>query len=147
MKRILASIAVILAICFLSACSEPFRFGAAVSDWIFDDLPGGYEIWKINSRNIVLQKRFADERALKEIIGTYISRIAYDENYIFVQQVTISEDYREPIDLSAPSFFIVSVSDDTIFGPASESDFSLQCDVIEPDKDIEWVDTTDLPSK
>ena len=96
---------------FLSSC-------AGANDWAYSDLPKDYEIWRINTNEVALVKRISDTGADK-VVPSYVSRIAWDENFILAQQQSDSDSTSQTI-----SFYIVDVNSEDIYGPFSESEFN-----------------------
>ena len=126
----------ILLIALLSSCLT------TRGDWEFDGLPQNYSIVRMNSRNIVLGQ--SNEVGWTHIVPTYISEVAYNDNYIFVKRVDVPKDINEKIDTSNPEYYIVVVETDEVLGAFTEEEFNKKCEEIPITEFPEWIITTTL---
>lgn len=139
---------IIALVCFfgLSSC-ENVNFG--VNDWKYDKLPNGYEIWRINSQDIVLGK--FNDISLDRVIDRYIIEFCYNDTYICVKQLAIDEDipYEDvdvsKLDYSNPDYYIVNTSSDTVYGPYNFSGYEQQCKDLNIVKLSKWIKTVPTP--
>ena len=121
-----------------SACS-------GMGDWTVSGLPGGYEIWKINTRSVVLcLPNVEHPTSAKKIIGPYVFEIWYNDTYICAKQADVPDDLEKAIDKSNPNYYIVDVTDGTCLGPFSEKEFDTSCQEIGIDGSLEWMDLNTL---
>lgn len=110
-------------------------------DWAYSDLPGEYEIWRINSKDISLIKK-ASENAGDYIVGPYIAAFCRDQRYIGLQRTEgPAGDTQEE---AAPEYFIVDSSDGAVCGPFSAEEYAAQCEALgfRPD---DWIPTVPAP--
>ena len=91
------SLLILAQVFLLSSC-------AGAGDWSYSDLPGDYEIWRINSKEIVLVKKISDTGANK-VVKAYVSKVAWNDNFILAQQQSDSDSLTSTI-----SFYIVDVA-------------------------------------
>lgn len=135
--------AAILSVCLLSSCLDDFNFGAGLNDWTFDQLPGNYEVWRINGRTIRLVEA-SETGGAYTVVDSYVSEIAYTSDYIFAQQVSVPEDNRTPIDTSNPVYFILSATDGVLDGPYSQEEFTSAYEALGLEEDLDWIKSTKL---
>ncbi len=102
-------------------------------DWHYSGLPGDYEIWRINSKTITLVKRTSDTGA-NSVIPSYVSEVAWDENFILAQRQPTSDSYNASV-----SYYIVDVNSDEVHGPFTESEFHACAEDLQISlEDFEW---------
>lgn len=124
-------VSLVLAMC-LSAC-------AGTQDWVFTDLPGSYEIWRINSQTISLVRRNS-EHGGEVVVDSYVCEIAWTDAYLFAQK----KDTKETSD-SEMCFYIVQVEGNQVTGPLSEEEFEAQLEQLEMvHDDLDWIGALDL---
>lgn len=117
-----------------SACS-------GMGDWNVSGLPGGYEIWRINTRSVVLC--LPDEESpyiAKNIIDPYVFELWYNDTYICAKQADVPDDLEKEIDKSNPNYYIVDVTDGICRGPLNEDGFYEVCQELGIDGSLEWMD-------
>ncbi len=120
-KSIIIAFAVLL--CVLTACSSSdLNMQVNNSDWSYI-LPNDYEIWHINSREIVCGKKNG-EQSLSSTVTNYISEFCYNTQYVCLQCVVVPEDLSQPIDKSNPYFYIIDTLNDETYGPFTELEYS-----------------------
>ena len=113
-------------------------------DWRYDQLPGGYEVWRLNSRQIDLAK----DR--ETVIGPYLSYIARDGDFLFLQQVTLPEDWeeRDGVDDLTMQYYLVHTARGEVLGPYEDlSALKAACEAEEISPPETWTRTTDLPEQ
>lgn len=99
-KVFIASCVLIISL-FCTSCS-------GLGDWEITGLPGGYEIWRINSRSVILCKPDPQYDFLAAtVVPAYVFEIAYTDAYIFAKRADVPEDLDEPISYSDPDYYIV----------------------------------------
>ena len=129
-----------------------FPVGAAgLGDWRFHGLPGNWEVWRLNSRQIkILYVKPGIYIRSSSVVEDYVSYVAWTEDFIFAQQVTLPEEWetRDGVDGLAPAYYIVDVKTRLTHGPYdSEADFLAACEELNTGPLPDWVRTTELPDK
>lgn len=116
-----------------------------MGDWTYSDLPGRYEIWRINSRAIVLALPNEEYPSMADnVVEAYVFEVAYNNDYICAKRADVPEDLKTPIDISNPEYYVVDVAEEKRYGPFDEMgyhDFFLQHDIKEP---TNWMDMKTL---
>ena len=110
-------------------------------DWAYTDLPGEYEIWRINGKNISLIKK-TSEYGGDNIVGPYIAAFCRDRRYIGLQRTDgPAGDTQED---AAPEYYIVDSADGSVYGPFSSEEYAAQCEALgfRPD---DWIRTVPTP--
>jgi hypothetical protein len=141
--RILCVLLIVFCVSLLlSACS-----GAA--DWSYDGLPGDYEVWRINSKDISLCQPSESGTTADTIVGAYVDQIAFNERYIAVQQVKPTD--RDNPDKSRDdweiSYYLLDTDTGDLLGPLDEAAFQDACAQIDAEDFPQWIKTTDLKDK
>ena len=96
-------------------------------DWSYRDLPGEYEIWRINSKNITLIKK-TSEYGGHNIVGPYVMAFCRDQRYIGLQRTEgPAGDMQEE---AAPEYFIVDSADGAVYGPYGAAEYAAQCEAL-----------------
>lgn len=122
---------------------------AGLQDWCYNKLPNGYEIWRINSQDIVLIKRKGDLTDLK--ISRYILEFCYNNSYIGIKQLMIDENipyqdvHIEEMDTSNPFYYLVDAVNDVVMGPYTAEDYEDQIEALEIDTMCDWIKTVPTP--
>ena len=94
-------------------------------DWVYDQLPGGYEVWRLNSRQIDLAK----DR--ETVVGPYLSYIA-----------------RDGVDDLPPRYYLVHTARGEVLGPYEDlSALKAACEAEGVSPPETWTRTTDLPEE
>ena len=109
----------ILSLFLLSAC-------AGAGDWVYDKLPGDYEIWRINSEDIALGVNM--DGGLERSIDGSVSEFCYNDSFIAVK--------------SDNDYYVVVVKKNTLVGPLSEEEFAA----LHPGTMCDWISTDSMPS-
>lgn len=115
-----------------------------VGDWTCSNLPGNYEIWRINSRSVILC--LPDETyptQAKTVVDAYVFEVAYNDAFIFAKRANVPEDLDTEIDTSTPDYYIVEIETGKRYGPFSEEAFYEQCQEFEAET-VEWMDLQTL---
>ena len=113
-------------------------------DWTYDQLPGGYEVWILNSHQIDLLK----DR--ETVIGPYLSYIAWDGDFLFLQQVTLPEDWEvwDGVDDLPPRYYLVHTEREKVLGPYEDfSELKAACEAEGISPPETWTRTTELPEQ
>lgn len=141
MRIILRRVAV-LALVFVSFA---LTSACGAQDWIYDELPDPYEIWRINSKNISLCSNSNHDGTAKVIVGPYISLFAYNNNFIFLQQISALDNSEISDDLT-PNYYLLAVDGGELYGPMSQTDFDTTCTDLGIEELPPWIDTADISS-
>lgn len=134
MRRALACL---LPVCLLlSGC-------AGLGDWSAA-LVEDYAIWRINGYEIVLVREDADGRSAQTVVDSYIYRVAWNQEFICVQQTTPPEIGESlPIEPEV-DYYILRVSDGEVFGPYSAAEYKTQCEALGVSGLPHWMALSDL---
>ena len=98
------AVAVLALVLALTAC-------AGAGDWKYEELPGDYAVWRINSREIPLVRVDADGLTAEPVVEGYVYAVAWDENTIYVQQ-------RAAKDKGDMAYYMVALDSGTQIGRA-----------------------------
>lgn len=121
---------------FLSSC------GAGSADWIYSDLPGGYELCRLNVLSIIITK--PNPVGSDTVVDDYVSYIAWDSDVIFAQREHAPR--RRPESVS--TYYVIEVNTGTVHSKLSEEEFfELAAQWGYTPDTIEWVRTTTLKPK
>ena len=100
-------------LCSLCACG--------LSDWSYELLPGEYEIWRINSQDIVLVRQ--NEEGVTAVVQTFVYAFCYNQRFIGIHgldtgsdHVTEGMDIRETY-IDSPEYFLVDTQTHEVYGP------------------------------
>ena len=122
----------------LSSCMRIGTFGGA-GDWTYADLPGSYEIWRINTYEIALVIR-SGEYIADNVVESYVSEIAWNSKYIFAKQ----RSEVNSLDLEI-SLYIVDVDSGEVHGPLSQSEFDDLIDSMDITlAETDWINTESI---
>lgn len=102
MKKVVVFISIVLSM-FLSAC-------AGVSDWSYK-LPNNYEVWRINSKKIVV--KYVGEEIVDAEIPSYIKEFAYDDRYVCTRNVESIDDNN----IFSERYYILDTKEQKLNGP------------------------------
>ena len=135
LKSVLVAL-VLLSSVFLSSCF------AGSADWIYSDLPGGYELCRLNVLSIIITK--PNPVGSDTVVDDYVSYIAWDSDVIFAQREHAPR--RRPESVS--TYYIIEVNTGTVHSKLSEEEFfELAAQWGYTPDTIEWVRTTALKPK
>ena len=79
MKKLTGIVCLLALMLTLTAC-------AGAGDWKYEDLPGDYAVWRINSQEIPLVCVDDDGLTAEPVVEGYVYAVAWDESTIYVQQ-------------------------------------------------------------
>ena len=133
MKKIFALFLCIF-ILFLSGCDYE---GVANNDWSYE-LINGYEIWHINSEEIVFGKR-KTEHSLSTMVGGYIYEFCYGTRYIGLKN---TDNKNEP----TIQFYLIDTTTGTVEGPLSQDEYNKALESKEITELTNWIATVPRPS-
>ncbi|MGF6375342.1 hypothetical protein M2140_000376 [Clostridiales Family XIII bacterium PM5-7] len=132
LKKVVTVISTILVIHLVSAC-------AGAGDWTSEPLPGGYVVMRVNSENISLCMPSGESLA-EIIIEPYVTKVAYNDDYILVQrkdlvpEITSFKDLKK---LFKRYYYFVEVDTQKVLGPYSKEKFEEKALELKVD-DISW---------
>ncbi len=145
MKKFLQFISIVLLIIPLSACtSNTITYGVNNGDWSYK-LPNNYEIWHLNSREIICGKRDVDNSLSNVISENYILEFKYNERYVCLKCVEATRDLSVEIDESNPSFYIIDTIENTIYETYTDTDFEDKIKAMSLVFNTNWIKTTPIP--
>ena len=135
MSRIkLCAVALVLVlVCGLCGC-------AGLGDWENTELPGAYEIWRVNGDTIALVERMSETFG-QYVVESYVFRMAYNDDYIFVQQA----ESREAVKSGEALYYIVDVASGEVLGGFAQAEFEGHEIVQGLATFPEWTDATKKP--
>lgn len=102
MKKIVVFVSLVLVL-FLTSC-------AGVSDWSYK-LPNNYEVWRINSKEIVV--KYVGEETAEAEIPSFIKEFSYDDRYVCTRNV---ESVYEN-DIFSEKYYILDTDEQKLYGP------------------------------
>lgn len=86
---------------------------AGANDWIYQ-LPNGYEIWHINSKEIVIKYRGENETSSE--ISSFIKEFSYDAQYVFTRNISSIDENN----IFNESYYILDTINHKLYGPFYE---------------------------
>lgn len=110
-----------------------------LGDWGYE-LPGGYEIERLNSVDIVFTKNGSF------VVERYIISFCFEERYIGLQRYPVNGPYdadfdiRE-VDTSNPEFYLVDSRADIVYGPLTREEYDEHIIDFGITDMGEWIDT------
>lgn len=111
----------------------------APQDWSVP-LPGGYEIWRINSQSIVLVERFPDGYD-QTVVTSYINAYWYDQRYIGLWCAAGGADDLLGAAPEADSFYLVDSLENTVHGPLDPDAYEELCLQLQLSSFDQWIRT------
>lgn len=129
--------------------------GCGLGDWEYD-LPNQYQVFMVNSYDIVICN-FSDDMLLNNVVvGNYVSAFCYNDRYVGVQRIvpddlrhcTVQERYEKE-----PAYYIVDTekeivfgdADEAVLGPFDEAGYEKQCADLGITDLCEWIRTYPAP--
>jgi len=129
----------------LSACtSNTITYGVNNGDWSYK-LPNNYEIWRLNSREIICGKRDGENSLSNVINENYILEFKYNEHYVCLKCVEATRDLSVEIDESNPNFYIIDTIENTIYGAYTNTDYEDKVKDMGLIFNTNWIKTTPIP--
>ncbi len=107
---------------------------AGMSDWSYDNLPGDYEVWRINSETVSLVQT-ENKVTGHSVVPSYVYAVSSTKDYVFAQRIE-SRD----ADPKHPEYYVVPVGSDKAVGPFDASGFKEYCASIGIAEPTEWLD-------
>ena len=135
-----------MSVCVILLCScdlVDYDNQSGNNDWSYE-LPNDYVIWHINSRKIVCGKQ-STENSITNIVGSYIIKFCYNDQYVCVQCVDVPNDLLENINESSPQFYIIDTISEDVKGPLLENEFEEMLNVLKVDNFSTWIKTKPKP--
>ena len=121
---------------------------AGLSDWSYDQLPGDYEIWRVNSQNIVLGQR--DGSTLIHAVDSYIAAFSCNGRFIAVQRLNVDNleilpgtSIRE-LGLE-PEYWLIDAWNHAAYGPFTADEYREQLTLLDIGALPGWTDTVPAP--
>ena len=108
-------------------------------DWAYKDLPGSYEIWRFNAKNISV----VDADSGGTVIPPFVKRFSANERYIGIQQAN-NEESETLIKKDEIKYYIIDADNRAIYGPFDLDGFQGYCDEHNVELD-EWKQTQPKP--
>lgn len=122
---------------------------AGLSDWSYDLLPKDYEIWRVNSQNIVLGRQSGG--GLSHTVEPYILRFCSNNTFIAVQRLPLEglelsagANVRE-LDESNREYYLVNTETDIVYGPYTEEEYIQQLTDLSVGELCGWIETYPTP--
>ena len=117
--------------------------GAVLSppdDWENEDLPGVYEIWRVNADTIALVEPLGEFLG-RNVVESYVFRVAYNDEYIFAQQAASRAAAQE----GEAAYYIVVVASGAVSGGYTRAEFEAHAVVTGLEEFPAWQDATKKP--
>lgn len=127
MRRILA---VLLLAVLLCGC-------AGLGDWAAP-LVEDYALCRLSGYHIVLVRENESGSGGQIVIDALIYRVAYNENFICVQRTDPPEGDEGLSIVPEVDYYILRVSDGTLFGPYTAAEYQAQCNELQITGLSEW---------
>lgn len=123
METVIRIIPVVLALLLLCGCG--------LSDWSYE-LTGGYEIWRINSRDIALVYCEREKDSCKTVIDNfYVTDFSMNARYIGVKGVPHTDMHgasEEDLASDVRKFYLVDVTSGELYGRFdSKTEYDAKC--------------------
>lgn len=127
-------------IILLSMLTAISLFGCAGLADYNTKLGGGYELWRVNSWEIVICRVDPQRPALGDsVIEAFVSEVAFNHQYIFARQLVLDRENSPPVDLDGePVYYIITLASGEISGPMTAEEF-LQWRTTAGEAEPEWV--------
>ena len=103
MKRVLILTSLVVTILFMSSC-------AGTGDWTYK-LPNNYEVWHINSTEILI--KCADLQNPGEKIPSFVKEFSYDDRYVFSRNI----DDVSSNNILKETYYALDTLEKKVYGP------------------------------
>ena len=100
MKRI---VTILLVVFSLTGC-------AGVSDWSYQ-LPNNYEVWRINSQEIIIKNAITQNNI--DAISGFVKEFSYDSRYVFTRNVQNISDNN----ILNEEYYTLDTIENKVYGP------------------------------
>lgn len=125
----------------------PVGFGpGGMGDWVYDRLPNGYEIWRLNSSNIQVVKGNGTT-----ILDGYVLEFCYNESFIGIKHTSTDEmnSQRQAgtknMDMLNPEYYLIDAQNDAVYGPWTADDYQKQLETRQVRDMCSWISTVPAP--
>ena len=142
MKRCLYVIVACLLFLSLSACG--------LSDWTYELLPGDYEIWRVNSKSIILGR--VSEYGLSSCgVETYVYAFCYNQRFIGIHGLdTGDDDLPAGVDIRKEykdhaEYFLVDTQTHEVYGPMVLKMYNELIAFLQTGTMGDWIATRPMP--
>ncbi len=139
---IILSIIIVIALLYAAFVYVLSNIGlGGAGDWSFDKIPGNYEIWRMNGKDVSLIKMFSNCSGGEKVLGPFILSFCWDQRYVGLQ---IDPRYDDPQEKAEIEYYIVDSSTEEVFGPFDPENYKIQSGSLgfHPN---EWVKTVPAP--
>lgn len=145
MKKILSVILLFIFGLNFSACYSSNNNQVNNNDWSYA-LPNDYEIWHINSREIVCGKKNT-ENSILYVVSKYITEFCYNDSFVCLKRVDVPENIYQEIDMTAPDYYIVDTVENETYGPFDKEQYQRKIDKLTITGLSSWIKTTPRPNE
>ena len=149
-------IALIIVICFIalalllgSLLAGCLLGAGGAGDWTYDALPKNYEVWRVNSLDMVIGQR--EDSGLTHSVEGYVNKFCYNDDFIAVQILhldrSLSAQEQKLFIARAENseFWLIDANTDEVFGPYDFSGFGEICTEKNVGELCEWISTATAP--
>lgn len=159
MKKILLIIGIVL-LCiallfiFLRICDNALLTGILLlsggpGDWSYTQLPGDYEIWRVNSQTIVFGKENTTG-SLQTVVDSFILEFCCNDTFIGLKQVSLDPDLlyeNEDILKTEPdaNFYLIDGPQELVYGPYTQEEYLQQLQLLQTGPLGDWISTIPQP--
>lgn len=114
--------------------------GAGVSDWSYQ-LPNNYEVWRINSNNIII-KDMNTQKNVDEISG-FVKEFSYDSRYVFTRNV----DSIESNNIFDEKYYVLDTEEKKVYDSCNSVDeLNELAEKLEIEIPVKWYRTSPDPN-
>ena len=139
----LAGLVAVLLVVLLLRCSP------GMNDWIYDELPNEYEIWRLNSVDIHLIKRDGESTRIR--VDQHITKFCSNDVYIGIERLPVDDSITnaseciEKMNNSTPEYFLVDTVNDVVMGPYTAEAYEKQVKDLGIEGLGDWIATVPRP--
>ena len=116
---------------------------AGLGDWAAP-LVEDYALWRFSGYQIALVQEDEDGNSGHIVIDALIYRVAWNEDFICVQQTDPPEGNEGLSIVPEVDYFILRVSDGEVFGPYTAAEYQKQCEILQITGLSQWMYAQDL---
>lgn len=112
-------------------------------------LSGNYELWRSNvyTRSIHYVADPLNPNDGYIVVSSYVDRIAFDQEYIYVQKLQPDDTQYPPVNEDSPRVFLaIAVESGNLTSYMTESEFSEWYAALGREVPPEWISTKDQPA-
>lgn len=118
--------------------------GIKNNDWTVS-LPNNYEVWHINSTQIVCGKR-ASQYGLHTVVDAFVAAYCCNDRYIGLIQCDTAPD-SENDELYDGHYYIIDSLHDTVYGPMNDEEYSDRTNSLNICDMSDWTPTKPRPAE